>query len=168
MSKLANDFLGFLSILSFEQPGKSASKVLQRHKVKSPSGKMGFLLWTTDRFERLNAARTSAAADGSTEANNYFHPLRVKIQTNLAGTCTLLMLHLKCCTDTNKKRPVSTGRFFSADGCLMILRFPKLSFNHRHGNLFGGDRKLPMPDACCPVNCVCNGGRGCIDDDFTD
>ena len=143
---------------------------MKEHITYSPGLQHLFDIWhrATDLNDVNATVRWTVAADGSTEANNYFHPLRVKMQTNLAGTCTLLMLHLKCCTDTNKKRPVSTGRFFSADGCLMILRFPKLSFNHRHGNLFGGDRKLPMPDACCPVNCVCNGGRGCIDDDFTD
>ena len=61
------------------------SSNLQRvtKKADTPTG---YLLFYVERrrFERLNAARTSAAADGWTEANLYFDPIPgVKMQTNL-------------------------------------------------------------------------------------
>ena len=39
---------------------------------KPPSNRMGVLIWTKDRFERLNAARISAAGEGWTEPILYF------------------------------------------------------------------------------------------------
>ena len=47
-----------------------------------------FSFWRnrTDRFEDLNAARKSAAREGSTERHLYFHsPKGMKMLTNLAG-----------------------------------------------------------------------------------
>ena len=52
---------------------------------KTPSIRMGFFVWSGigDRTRtHLNAARVSAAADGSTEANNYFALQRAKCRSS--------------------------------------------------------------------------------------
>ncbi|MBR5617468.1 MAG: hypothetical protein IKW50_04725, partial [Oscillospiraceae bacterium] len=57
------------------------------NKNPNPLG-FGFLL-CADRFEKLNAARMSAAREGLTERHLYFHsPKGMKMLTNLAGTCS--------------------------------------------------------------------------------
>jgi len=77
---------------------------------------MGLLIWTKDRFERSNAARVSAAGDGSTEPNLYFCPQRAKMQTNLAssskkkpGTPTSFRLSsFLCCMPTTSETDTKT------------------------------------------------------------
>ena len=53
---------------------------------------MGLLFWTIGRFERSNAARMSAAGDGSTAPNLYFLSVLSgkKMQTNLASSSKTL------------------------------------------------------------------------------
>ena len=56
----------------------------------------GYLLFSCpQRFEKSNAARMSAAADGWTEANLYFGPIPgVKMQTNLQRVTTTILYKL--------------------------------------------------------------------------
>ena len=65
---------------------KAASKVTIKHNENPNPFGFGFLL-CADRFEKLNAARMSAAREGLTERhNNFYFPTERKLLTNLAGT----------------------------------------------------------------------------------
>ena len=54
------------------QKGIEGSNPSFSAKKQTPSDRMGFVFLREEGFEQLNAARTSAAADGLTEANLYF------------------------------------------------------------------------------------------------
>ena len=62
-------------ILGKDEVASSNLASSSKKKVR-PKGWTFFL--AIDRFERLNAARTSAAGDGLTEPNHYFCPKRAK------------------------------------------------------------------------------------------